>query len=134
MDDAGNQRTQETVHPLLTHLDELWHLPHFDAPHALSVLFSGIIAASLMCMAICVLLNLRWRISILLAGCGMFIGGLLAYSFLLLFNPVWWLCGFILLAGIQGTARISYHQHTLLEVIVGFVVGMFCGIVGILFI
>ena len=41
MDDAGNQRTQETVHPLLTHLDELWHLPHFDAPHALSVLFFG---------------------------------------------------------------------------------------------
>lgn len=96
--------------------------------------FSGIIAASLMCMAICFLLNLRWRISIHLAGCGMFIGGLLAYSLLFLFNPVWWLCGFILLAGIQGTARISYHQHTLLEVIVGFVVGMFCGIVGILFI
>lgn len=101
------------------------HFPHY---------FSGIITAALMCMIICASLNLRWRISIHLAGCGMFIGGLLAYSALFLFNPVWWLSGFILLAGIQGTARISYHHHTLLEVIVGFVVGMFCGIIGILFI
>ena len=96
--------------------------------------FSGVIVASLMSIACCALLNLRWRISIHLAGCGMFVGGLLAYSLLFLFNPVWWLCGFILLSGIQGTARISYHQHTLLEVIVGFLVGMFCSIIGILFI
>jgi hypothetical protein len=95
---------------------------------------SGIILAGLMCMAICSLLNLRWRVSIHLAGCGMFIGGLWSYSILFFFNPVWWLCGFILLSGIQGTARISYHQHTLWEVIGGFLVGMFCGITGILFI
>ena len=96
--------------------------------------FSGIIVAALLCMFICTLLNFRWRVSIHLAGCGMFIGGLLAYSLLFYFNPVWWLSGFILLSGIQGTARISYHQHTLLEVNVGFMVGMFCGIIGILFI
>ena len=96
--------------------------------------FCSIIIAALLCMLICTLINLFGRISIHLAGCGMFIGGLLAYSILLFFNPVWWLCGFILLAGIRGTARISYHQHTLWEVIAGFVVGMFCGITGILFI
>lgn len=96
--------------------------------------FSGIIAAALICLGICTLLNLRWKISIHLAGCGMYIGGLLAYSFLFFFNPVGWLCGFILLSGIQGTARISFHQHTLWEIIIGFVVGMFCGIIGILFI
>ena len=96
--------------------------------------FSSIIVATLLCMVVCALLNLRWRISVHLAGCGMFIGGLLAYSLLFYFNPIGWLCGFILLAGIQGTARISYHQHTLFEVIVGFVAGMFCGVIGILFI
>ena len=96
--------------------------------------FSSIIVATLLCMGVCVLLNFKWRISVHLAGCGMFIGGLLAYSLLFYFNPIEWLCGFILLAGIQGTARISYHQHTLLEVILGFVVGMFCGVIGILFI
>ena len=101
------------------------HFPHY---------FSSIIMASFASTMFCMLLNFRWRVSIHLAGCGMFIGGLLSYSLLFQFNPVWWLCGFILLAGIQGTARISYHQHTLLEVILGFVAGMFCSIIGILFI
>jgi hypothetical protein len=96
--------------------------------------FSGIIVAALLCMIVCTLFNFKWRISIHLVGCGMLIGGLLAYSFLFYFNPIWWLCAFILLSGIQGTARISYHQHTLFEVIAGFVIGMFCGIIGILFI
>ena len=101
------------------------HFPHY---------FSGIIVAALLCLIVCILLNFRWRISVHLTGCGMFIGGLLSYSLLFQFNPVWWLCGFILLSGIQGTARISWHQHTLLEVILGFVTGMFCSIIGILFI
>lgn len=96
--------------------------------------FSGTILAGLICIAICALLNLRWRVSIHLAGCGILIGSLLSYSLIFFFNPVWWLCGFILLSGIQGTARISYHQHTLLEIILGFVAGMFCSIAGILFI
>lgn len=96
--------------------------------------FTGIITAYLLSMIICALANFRWRLSIHLTGCGLLIGGLLAYSLLLRFNPVWWLCGFILLAGIQGTARISFHQHTLFEVIAAFVAGMFCGIIGILFI
>lgn len=96
--------------------------------------FVGVIVAGIMCLAFCFLLNFRWCISTHLVGIGLFIGILLVYSYLFHFNPIWWLCGFILLAGIQGTARISYHQHTLLEVIAGFVVGMFCGIVGILFI
>ena len=101
------------------------HFPHY---------FSGIIVAALLCLIVCILLIFRWRFSVHLAGCGMFIGGLLSYSLLFQFNPVWWLCGFILLSGIQGTARISWHQHTLLEVILGFVTGMFCSIIGILFI
>ena len=96
--------------------------------------FSSIIVAALMSLIICTLLNFRWRISIHLAGCGLLISGLIAYSFLFYFNPVWWLCGLILLSGFQGTAHISYHQHTLFEIFAGFIVGMFCGIIGILFI
>ena len=96
--------------------------------------FAGIIMAALISMAICMLINLRWRISIHMAGWGLLIGGLLSYSLLFYFNPVWWLCGFIILSGIQGSIRISFYQHSLLEVILGFIVGMFCGIIGILFI
>ena len=101
------------------------HFPHY---------FSSIIVAALLCLAVCALLNFLWKISIHSAACGMFIGGLLSYSLLFHFNPVWWLCGFILLSGFQGTARISWYQHTLLEIILGFIAGMFCSIIGILFI
>ena len=68
---------------------------------------SGIIVAALICMILCTLIN---------------------------FNPVWWLCFFILLSGMLGTARIIVKQHTLLEVLAGFIVGLFCGVIGILFI
>lgn len=96
--------------------------------------FSNIIVATLIVISCCAVLNLFWKISIHMAGCGMFIGGLIAYSLLFYFNPIWWLSGFILLSGFQGTALISYHRHTLREIIMGFVVGLFCGIIGILFI
>lgn len=48
--------------------------------------FSSIIVAALMSLIICTLLNFRWKISIHLAGCGLLISGLIAYSFLFYFK------------------------------------------------
>lgn len=101
------------------------HVPHY---------FSGIVFATLLCMIICALVNLKWKISTHEASSGMMVGGLLSYSFVFQFNPVWWLCGAVLLAGMLGTARIVVRQHTLAEVGGGFLVGLFCGVIGILFI
>ncbi len=101
------------------------HLPHY---------MTGIVMASLLTMIICTLTNLKWKISTHTAGGGLMVGGLLSYSFLFHFNPVWWLCFFILLSGALGSARIILKQHTLLEVFAGFMVGLFCGVIGILFI
>lgn len=101
------------------------HLPHY---------MSGIIIAALMCMIICTLLNFRWKVSTHVASSGMLVGGLFAYGMLFHFNPVWYLSAAILLAGMLGTARIILRQHSLFEVFAGFVVGMFCGVIGILFI
>ncbi len=95
---------------------------------------SDSIVAYLICLVFCAPIRFRWDISLHMAGGGMMVGGLLSYSFLLGFNPVWWLCLFLLLAGMLGTARIIIGQHTLSEVFVGFVIGLFCGIAGILFI
>ena len=95
---------------------------------------SGIIWATLLCMLICALVNLKWKISTHMAGCGMIVGGLLSFCFLFQYNPVWWLCVCIILAGMLGTARIVVRQHSLNEVGGGFLVGLCCGIVGILFI
>lgn len=96
--------------------------------------FSGIITATLLCMILCMVFNLKWKVSTHTASCGLLISGLLSYSMLFYFNPLWWLSGFILLSGITGTARMILGQQTFLEVVAGFVIGMFCGFMGILFI
>lgn len=101
------------------------HLPRY---------MSGIIVATLICMVICTLINTRVKISTHMASGGLMVGGLLSYSFIFQFNPVEWLCVFILLSGMLGSARIIVKQHTLKEVGGGFLVGLFCGIIGILFI
>lgn len=89
---------------------------------------TGIIFASLIVMIICVIVNLKWKLSEHMAGAGAIIGGLVAFSALFGYNPVWWLCLFILIAGVLGTARIILQHHTLGEVLVGFAVGLICSL------
>ena len=95
---------------------------------------SAVIITCVLCMIVCGLFNLKWKISVHSAACGILIGGLLPCSIIFNFRPLGWLCGFILLSGLIGTARLILQRNTLFEVILGFVIGMFCGINGILFI
>ena len=89
---------------------------------------TGIICASLIVMIICVIVNLKWKIIEHMAGAGAIIGGLVAFSALFGYNPVGWLCIFILVAGVLGTARIILQHHTLGEVMGGFAVGLICSL------
>lgn len=89
---------------------------------------TGIILAALVMMVICVIVNLKWKLSEHMAGAGAVVGGLVAFSALFGYNPVWWLCIFILVAGILGTARIILQHHTLGEVMGGFAVGLICSL------
>lgn len=89
---------------------------------------SGIILSALIVMMICIVVNLKWKLSEHMAGAGAVIGGLVAFSALFGYNPVWWLCLFILVAGMLGTARIILGHHTLGEVMGGFAVGLVCSL------
>lgn len=89
---------------------------------------TGIILAALVMMVICVIVNLKWKLSEHMAGAGAVVGGLVAFSALFGYNPVWWLCVFILVAGILGTARIILQHHTPGEVMGGFIVGLICSL------
>lgn len=89
---------------------------------------TGIILAALVMMIICVLLNSVWKLSEHMAGAGAVVGGLVAFSALFGYNPIWWLCVFILVAGTLGTARIILQHHTLSEVLGGFAVGLLCSL------
>ena len=90
---------------------------------------TGIILAALIMMVICIVVNLKWKLSEHMAGVGAIVGGLVSFSALFGYNPVWWLCLFILIAGVLGTARIILQHHTLGEVLVGFAVGLICSLV-----
>ena len=87
---------------------------------------TGIIFVSLVVSIICILVYLKWKLSDHMAGLGGIIGGLVSFSALFSYNPVVWLCLFILIAGILGSARIVLGHHTLGEVLSGFVVGLVC--------
>lgn len=89
---------------------------------------TGIILAALVMMVICVIVNLKWKLSEHMAGAGAVIGGLVAFSALFGYNPIWWLCLFILVAGVLGSARIILQHHTLGEVMGGFTVGLVCSL------
>lgn len=89
---------------------------------------TGIILAALVMMVICVIVNLKWKLSEHMAGAGAVVGGLVAFSALFGYNPVWWLCVFILVAGVLGTARIILQHHTPGEVMGGFIVGLTCSL------
>lgn len=95
---------------------------------------SGILVASLMAIIACALVNIVWKISVHMAAIGEFVGGLVSFSFIFYYNPLGWLCFSILLSGALGTSRMVLRQHTLAQVLVGFLVGFVCGILGILFI
>ncbi len=86
----------------------------------------GIIFSALVVAVVCIIVNLKWKLSEHMAGMGGVIGGIVAFGELFSYNPVGWLCGFILVAGVLGTARIMLGHHTLGEVLAGFAVGFVC--------
>ena len=100
------------------------HLPRF---------LMAILVVSLMVQTCCIIVNMFWKVSMHSAGSGAVIGGLVAYSGIFGFNPIWWLCGAILLSGCVMTSRMVLLQHSLAQVLVGTLIGIVCGFVGIIF-
>ncbi|WP_321334375.1 hypothetical protein [uncultured Bacteroides sp.] len=89
---------------------------------------TGIILATLLAMGISTIVNLKWKLSEHMIGMGGIVGGLVSFSYLFGYNPVGWLCLFLLIAGVLGTARIILQHHTLSEVLSGFIVGFVCAL------
>jgi membrane-associated phospholipid phosphatase len=103
---------------------DLLHIPHF---------MGTILYAALFIQVVCALINVWWKISTHTAAIGGVAGALFVFGELFGFNPVWWLCVVLILAGILGTSRMILRQHSLLQVIVGFVVGIVCSVVGLIY-
>ena len=107
------------------YLMESLHIPRF---------MGGILIAALLIQIICALINAWWKISTHTAATGGVAGALFSFAEIFGFNPVWWLCAVLILAGALGTSRMILRQHTLSQVVAGFLVGFVCAVVGILFV
>ena len=94
------------------------HIPHF---------MSSIVVAALCIQIICAIVNGWWKISTHTAAIGGVVGALVAFAAIFGFNPLPGLCITIIIAGILGTSRMILRQHSLSEVVSGFLVGVFVG-------
>lgn len=99
------------------------HVPHF---------MGSILIAALVIQIACAMINLFVKISTHTAAIGGVTGSLLAFSVIFSFNPVWWLCIVLLLAGMVGTSRMILRQHSLRQVVLGYLAGVACSFVSVL--
>ena len=95
-----------------------------NTPRVISI----IVVVALTIQMVCALINIWWKISTHTAAIGGVAGGLVSYSIAFSFNPLWWLCFVLILAGAVGTARMMLRQHSLSQVVTGFLVGAACAI------
>ena len=95
-----------------------------NTPRVISI----IVVVALTIQMVCALINILWKISTHTAAIGGVAGGLVSYSIAFSFNPLWWLCFVLILAGAVGTARMILRQHSLSQVVGGFLIGAACAI------
>ena len=103
---------------------DLLHIPHF---------MGTIVSAALAIQIVCALINVWWKISTHTSAIGGVAGALCVFGELFGFNPVWWLCLVMILAGVMGTSRMILRQHSLAQVVAGFWVGVVCSVLGLLY-
>ena len=84
---------------------------------------SNILLAALVIQIVCAIINVWWKISTHTAAIGGFAGALMAFSILFTFNPLWWFCLILIIAGMVGSSRMILRQHSLSQVVAGFLVG-----------
>ena len=97
------------------YLMHVFHIPHF---------MSSILVAALMIQILCATINVWYKISTHTAAIGGMAGAILAFADIFDFNPLWWFCLTIIVAGMVGTSRMILRQHSLPQVLWGFTVGL----------
>ena len=110
---------------LCLYVMHLIHIPHF---------MGSIVMAALSIQIVCAIVNVWYKISTHTAGIGGMCGAIAAFSLIFVFNPVWWLSVVFLLGGVVGTARMILRQHTLMQVVGGYVIGAIAAFFSILLI
>lgn len=98
----------------------VWLLYYNNVFHDIIV----VVIAALAIQVVSIIINLWWKVSIHTAAIGGVSGALVAFGlYMYNFNPVWWLTLSVFLAGLLGSARMILRQHSLGQVVTGYLVG-----------
>lgn len=92
----------------------------------------SMIIAALISQIICMIINVWWKVSTHMMGIGGLSGTYIAFSYIFYFNPVAGFSVLVLLSGLLGSARIILKQHSLSQIIVGYLIGLVCSLFTIL--
>lgn len=77
-------------------------------------------------LAIAVIINIKWKISIHMIGIGALIGTFFGLSSFLLVDLRIAIIVFLLIAGLLGTARLTLNSHRPSQIYAGFILGFVC--------
>jgi hypothetical protein len=77
-------------------------------------------------IALGVIVNIKWKISIHMIGIGALVGTFFGLSTFLLVDLRIAIIFFLLIAGLLGTARLSLGSHKPSQIYTGFLLGFFC--------
>ena len=113
---------------IVCYLSCVWVLQWLNVFHFVS----SILMASLLVQIVCAIINGWWKISTHTAAIGGVAGALFSFAEIFGFNPVWWFCVVLLVAGLLGSARMILRQHSLAQVVAGFFVGFVCATIAFL--
>lgn len=87
----------------------------------------GILLGTIIAIVLSAIANFRWKVSEHMIPLGGATAGVVAFGFLLNYNPLFQLSFFILLSGVAGSAQIILKHHTAGEVAGGYIIG-FCSL------
>ncbi len=90
------------------------------------VYLNGVLMSAFAVLVVCALVNMRWKISVHMAGIGGLMGFLVMFGRVFDIDPLWSICILLLVAGVLGTSRMLLCRHSLSQIIVGFLVGLLC--------
>jgi hypothetical protein len=120
------QKRQERIVPFLSNLILLMVAYYMIRQVVIPPIFYKLLLGAAAAVAIAILINLKWKISIHMIGIGGIVGTLYGMSTFLLVDLRIPILISLMVAGLLGTARLSLASHSPLEIYAGFFVGFFC--------
>ncbi len=88
--------------------------------------FFQLILGAIASVAIAIIINMKWKVSIHMVGAGAMVGTLFGLSTFLLVDLRFPIIFSLFAAGLLGSARISLGAHSAWQIYAGFVIGFVC--------